>query len=225
MRSMPKRRSLARAIVVLLPLVALAAKAHDGHHPKDDVPAGKSPTAQEMPYEDPSRDYFTDLTVVNQNEESFRFYTDLLKDKVVLISFFYTSCPDFCPFMMDKLARVKDLLGPRLGQDIHLIGISVDPEQDTPGRLRAFAEPFGVGPGWDLVTGKKENVEQIAYRLGQTGEDAKAHTTLLLAGNVKKRRWVKLRPDSPEPQIAAWLRELAGDGSSSLQTTGGDGDR
>jgi protein SCO1 len=167
-----------------------------------------------VPYEDPSRSHFTDLTVVDQKGRSRHFYTDLLKDRIVLISFFYTTCPDFCPLMMDKLARVRDLLEPRLGKDIHFVSISVDPERDTPERLAAFADTFGVAEGWDLLTGKKENIDYIVYRLGQFTDDPKMHTTLLLAGNVKNRRWIKLRPDSPEPAIATWLRDLAGDGSS-----------
>ena len=213
---MSRRHFLAMWLAALLPI---GARAHDGHGGGHEGHGGKpapspGPSAQEVPYEDPSRTYFTDLPVLDQRGESRRFYTDLLKDRIVLISFFYTSCPDFCPFMMDKLARVRGLLGPRVGKDIHFVSISVDPEQDTPERLRAFARSFEITDGWDLITGKKENIDYITYRLGQYTETAESHTTLLLAGNVAARRWIKLRPDSTEPQIATWLRDLSGDGSS-----------
>jgi protein SCO1 len=202
-----------RLLAVLLALAASTALAHEGHESHGAGAADPSPLAREIAIEDPARAYFTDNAVVNQDHQRLRFYTDLLEDKVVLLSFFYTSCPDFCPLMMDKLARVRELLEPQERAAIRFVSISVDPEQDTPARLRAFAERFEVGPGWDLVSGEQASLDEITSRLGQYTDDAQSHTTLLLAGNVPGQRWMKLRPDTAEPLIAAWLRELAGTGA------------
>ena len=199
-----------RLCALLLALTASTAFAHEGHESHGAGSVEQSPPAREIAIEDPAQSYFTNYPVVNQDDRTLRFYSDLLEGKVVLLSFFYTSCPDFCPLMMDKLARVRDLLEPEERDVIRFVSISVDPEQDTPARLRAFAERFEVGPGWDLISGAPASLDEITTRLGQYADDKQAHTTLLLAGNVPQRRWMKLRPDTPEPLIAAWLRELAG---------------
>lgn len=91
----------------------------------------------------------------------------LLRGKVVLVTFIYTWCPDVCPLLTDKLARVKDDLGASFGKDIAFVSITFDPERDTPEVLRAYAEAFDADPaGWFFLTGEVEAVREVAARYG-----------------------------------------------------------
>ena len=61
--------------------------------------------------------------------------------KVVVLTFGYTSCPDICPTVLAELAQVRERLG-RAAKRVQVVYVSVDPERDTPARLRAYTEQF-----------------------------------------------------------------------------------
>jgi protein SCO1/2 len=82
-----------------------------------------------------------------------RFYDDLLRDKMVVISFMYTNCTATCPITTHNLVQVQHLLGARVGRDIFMYSITITPEQDTPEVLREYARHHGVGPGWSSCSG------------------------------------------------------------------------
>ena len=77
-------------------------------------------------------DYFPNVELITQDGESTRFFDDLIKDKVVLINFIYTSCVDTCPMETAQLVQVQKVLGERLGNDVFFYSITIDPEHDTP---------------------------------------------------------------------------------------------
>jgi cytochrome oxidase Cu insertion factor (SCO1/SenC/PrrC family) len=162
-----------------------------------------------------ARRYFTDLPVVTSNGKEQRFFTDILKDRVVLISLFYTQCSEACPLTTNKVAQVQDLLGEALGRDFFLVSISLDPKTDTPAVIKKYAAKFGAREGWIFLTGKVANLKQITYRLGHTSPNIEAHNTRFILGNVGQEHWVKLRPDLPAEHIATRLRmmhQIAGPG-------------
>ena len=161
--------------------------------------------------EDRSRSYFTDAPLLTQEGKTVRFYSDVLKDRVVVISFFFTRCQTACPLLTQKLLQVKRELGERFGKEVQFLSISVDPAFDTPQQLKKFAHRHQAETeGWTFLTGSKEDVDQVLGRLGQTVGEIEDHTTLFIAGNVRSRHWTRLRPDAPAVAIAERLRELAG---------------
>src|SRR5213593_551358 len=84
-------------------------------------------------------EYFPNVVFRTQDGARVRFYDDLIKGKVVLINFFFTSCTSICPRTTDNLAKVEEALGDRLGRDVRMISITVDPTTDTPDVLRKYA--------------------------------------------------------------------------------------
>jgi protein SCO1/2 len=115
--------------------------------------------------------WFTNVEVQTQDGRTLRFYDDVLKGKIVLINFFFTDCDAICPLMTENLARVQELLGDRVGKDIFMVSISLQPEHDTPEVLAAYAKTYGVGPGWLFLTGKKTDIELLRHRLGFVDSD------------------------------------------------------
>jgi protein SCO1/2 len=114
--------------------------------------------------------YFPDVPVVLEDGTTVRF-PDLLKGKLVVISFFYTNCPDLCPLTTARLARIKDELGDAVGRDVFFLSLSVDPAHDTPELVKAYAEAFDAGPGWHFVTGRPEDMTAITYKLGDRSQE------------------------------------------------------
>src|SRR5215475_5158160 len=84
------------------------------------------------------KDYVPNVPVVAHDGRVLKFYDDLIKDKIVVLSFIYTSCKDICPLATSRLGEAREKLGDRLGRDIFFYSISIDPEHDTPERLKQY---------------------------------------------------------------------------------------
>jgi len=135
--------------------------------------------------------YFTDVPLVTQNGDQVRFYTDLLKDKVVVINTFFGACQGICPVSSAVLSGLQSRLGDHLGKDVFLLSFSVDPENDTPAKLKAYGEQFHSKPGWLFITGKKENVQVALHKLGEKATNRDDHLALFMIGNDQTGLWKK----------------------------------
>src|SRR4051794_4465131 len=113
-----------------------------------------------------ARSYFTDTVLVDQDGVERRFYTDLVQGKTVVINVMFTTCKDSCPIMAGNFARIQEWLGPRLGKDANMLSITIDPQTDSPERLKAYAERFKARPGWYVLGGTKTNVDTVLRKLG-----------------------------------------------------------
>jgi protein SCO1/2 len=139
----------------------------------------------------PAEKYFTDVELIDQDGRKLRFYTDVLKGRVVAINTFFTTCTSICPPMNRNFEKMQEALGDRLGKDVFLVSISVDPATDTPTRLKEYGKRFHAKPGWLFLTGKKENVDWALHKLGQYVEARENHTSIFIIGNEPKGLWKK----------------------------------
>src|SRR5215831_507347 len=136
-------------------------------------------------------DYFTNLPVVTQDGKTLKFYDDVIKGKIVLVSFIYTNCPDICPLTTARIAQVAEKLGDMVGRDLFLVSLTVDPERDTPERLKSFATAFGAGPGWLFLTGKPEDIRAINAKLGDRRRTLSEHRNEVVLGNDATGEWAR----------------------------------
>ena len=139
----------------------------------------------------PAEKYFSDVELITQDGQKVRFYSDVLKNKVVVINTFFTTCKNICPPMNRNFEKIQEALGDRLGKDVFLVSITVDPETDTPTRLKEYGQRFHARPGWLFLTGKKENVDWALYKLGQYVQTKDEHNSIFIIGNEPKGLWKK----------------------------------
>jgi protein SCO1 len=148
-----------------------------------------------------------DLLVVDQNGVKRRFYSDLIKDKIVVLSFFFTSCPSFCPAMNLTLTKLQTSLGDRIGKDVFLVTVTKDPETDTPARLKAWGKGLHIKSGWTMVTGDVNAIGKIVLDFTGDGLGQDSHNTIFIIGNDKTGSWADLSgyssPDDLRRQIDA----------------------
>ncbi len=111
-------------------------------------------------------DHFPNVILTTHEGKRVRFYDDLIKGKIVAINFIYAHCEFSCPLETARLAQVRQLLDARMGKDIFFYSISIDPSHDTPAVLSEYARKFHAGSGWTFLTGKKEDIDLLANRLG-----------------------------------------------------------
>jgi protein SCO1 len=101
------------------------------------------------------------------SQDGAKVTLESLRGKVVAVAFIYASCPDVCPMLTDKMARVQDALGADFGAKVAFISITTDPEHDTPEVLKEYAEAFDADlAGWSFLTGEPAAVRDVAHRYG-----------------------------------------------------------
>jgi protein SCO1 len=154
-----------------------------------------------------SGNYFPNLPVVTQDGKTLRFYDDVIKGKVVVISFIYTNCPDICPLTTARLALVADQLGEAVGRDVFFVSMTVDPETDTPARLKSHAEAFTSNSGWLFLTGKPEDIRAINAKFGNRSPLLAEHKMEIILGNDATGDWQR---DTPFGEIASIVLNIRG---------------
>jgi len=156
--------------------------------------------------------FYPNVPLINQDGKTLNFYDDVIKGKVVTINFMFTSCGDSCPLETAKLRKVQEMLGEHAGKDVYMYSITVDPDRDTPEALKAYMKKFNVGPGWQFLTGKKQDIDLIRKRLAMYSDEEKElsdHGINFVMGNETTGQWLKRTPfDVPESLTATLLGRL-----------------
>lgn len=115
------------------------------------------------------------LMVHASDGRNARFYEDLIQGRIVMINLMSISRERTYP-ITDNLAEASRLLGPRLGHDVFMYSLSVDPN-DTPGALRAFRDRYTQSDGWTFLTAAPQVVAQIQSQLFVHGPTSPGSTT------------------------------------------------
>jgi protein SCO1/2 len=139
--------------------------------------------------------YFPNVVLTTHEGERVRFYDDLVKGKIVVVTFMFTACQGICPLTIAKLARVQDLLGERAGRDVFFYSVTLDPENDTPRVLKDYAQTVGAKRGWTFLTGRQEDIDLVRRKLGAydpdpaVDADKSQHGGVIVYGNEAIGRW------------------------------------
>ena len=172
--------------LVMLAAITVAAQTQS----EPSAPSCHSSTTQSRKPEKPKM-VIPDVKVLDQHGNKLHFYTDLIKDKTVAINFIFTNCTTICPPLAATFARLQKEMGDKIGKDVHLISISVDPVTDTPERLKAWGAKFKAGPGWTFVTGEKQEMDKLLTALGAAVSKREDHTPAMIIGNDTKGVWTR----------------------------------
>ncbi|HEX2254446.1 MAG TPA: SCO family protein [Thermoanaerobaculia bacterium] len=182
---------------------------HAAHRAMAAAPAG-APAAEPVANLD-----IPDVPVITQDGREVSFYSDLVEGRTVAMNFIFTTCTTICPPMGANFGRLQDELGERLGRDVHLISVSVDPATDTPQRLKAWSEKFGAREGWTLVTGDVGQVEHLLKALQVFTPDVADHAPVALIGDDASGVWTRAYGLAGPKKLAAIVDQVAnGDGTA-----------
>ena len=147
-------------------------------------------------------DYFPNVELTTQDGKKVRFYDDVIKGKAVAINAIFTTCKDVCPLETANLVQLRKVLGERVGRDVHLYSISIDPQRDTPEVLKEYAEKFGAD--WTFLTGRPEDIRLVMKKLAlirdrdnPTSRESH-HAAYLIVGDESAGQWTRFSAvDSP----------------------------
>jgi len=128
----------------------------------------------------------------------------------VVLNFIFTSCGSVCPLMSQVFSQFQQGLGTADRDKVHLMSISIDPEEDTPARLRDYAKKFHAGPEWQHYTGTVEAsvAAQRAFAISRGDKMTHAPVTLLRAAPGEP--WLRIDGlVTPEDLLAAYRHLIA----------------
>lgn len=130
------------------------------------------------------------ITLVRADGRAIDLKSELDDGRAVVMTFIYTACTSICPVITQTLEQLQDKLGPQLSH-VHLVSITIDPENDTPAKLREYAAKFGAGPEWQYYTGTVDETVAAQKAFNVYREDKMDHNPVV---------FVRVAPGSP------WLR-------------------
>jgi protein SCO1/2 len=153
---------------------------------------------------------FANVALLDQNGKTIRLEQDLVRDKIVVMSFIYTSCTTVCPVVSSIMGKVQKQLGSRVGSEVQLVSISIDPQRDDPKRLLDYARTFQKGPGWSWLTGSPQSINETLKGLGSFSGDFKNHQPLILVGDGNSRHWMRYYGFTDPALLSKEVEKLSG---------------
>ena len=169
-------------------------------------------------------DRFSDILMKNEQGETVRFYSDLVKDQIVIVTFFYTRCAGICAPTNENLVRLRKLLAESSCPDVRFISISLDSDYDRPEVLKAFAAHYKSEdpnseqalPRWDFVCGNYDEINAVRKEMGVydldpvIDSDRSQHAGILSFGNDRTNRWSAIASLMPAETIEQSILKIAG---------------
>lgn len=140
--------------------------------------------------------HLPDVVLQTHEGRAALFYEDLVKDRIVVLNFMYLDCEDgACPITTHNLLQVQKRLGARVGRDIFMYSITLDPARDSVAALKRHARLHGVRPGWLFLRASVQDTELLRRKLGFVSSDPKvdanksAHAAMVRFGNEPRQLW------------------------------------
>ena len=162
---------------------------------------------------------FADVALLDQDGKVVNLEKDLVSNKIVVMGFIYTRCTTGCPVLSSIMGKVQKRLGARVGTEVQLVSISIDPQRDDPERLNDYARAFQQGPGWSWLTGSPQSVDATLKGLGAYSGDFQNHSPLILVGDGNSRFWTRYYGFTDPTELARAVEKLSGERNTHAKHT------
>ncbi|QEM70173.1 SCO family protein [Geobacter sp. FeAm09] len=132
-----------------------------------------------------------DVVLVNQNGTKVRLREALKSDKPVVVDFIFGTCTTICPILSVGYANLQQKLGAN-SPNVHLVSISIDPENDTPKVMRDYLKRYRAKPGWDFLTGSRADIDKVMYAFNAYIPNKMSHYPLTLIRSPRDGKWIRI---------------------------------
>ncbi len=131
-----------------------------------------------------------EVKLVRADGKTVSLPEELNDGRPVVLNFIFTTCTTICPVMSQTFARLEKMLGADRNK-IHLVSITLDPEEDTPARLTEYAQRLQAGPEWQYYTGTVQAIKTTELAFGLLIGNKMAHTPLTLVRIAPGKPWIR----------------------------------
>jgi len=154
-----------------------------------------------IPYRTPN------VTLVREDGKSVSLASELDDGRPVVMNFIFTSCEGICPLMSQTFGSFQRSLGADAAK-VHIVSISIDPEEDTPARLRDYAKRFHAGAGWTHYTGSLAASVATQEAFGVYRGDKMSHTAVTLMRSRPGEPWRRIDGFATPDDLVQQYRSL-----------------
>lgn len=186
---------------------------HTGHEHHAEMMKTQGYLRTEVAYQVP------DVMLTNQDGGRVSLRTLLAGPRPVMLNYIYTSCTTICPVLSASFAQTQKALG-KEARDVRMVSISIDPEHDTPARLRDYAQRFEAGEGWELLTGSLADIVAVQKAFDAYRGNKASHIPLTLIRAGAGDRWIRLQGFASAGELVQEYRGLASSSASSAAGAG-----
>lgn len=205
-------RILATAILPLVTLLSAPSTADEAaEHAAHDSHAHHRQMMQAMLNQDADKEAIRipDALLTTQDKEKTRLATEIVGDRIVVMDFVYTTCTTVCPVLSAIFSQVEQELASRLGEEIVLVSLTVDPLRDTPEQLKAYSQKFGASENWLWLTSDKQTMDEVLKELGAYTPNFEDHPSMVLVGDASTGDWSRFVGFPGANQIVDKVNELS----------------
>jgi protein SCO1/2 len=132
-----------------------------------------------------------DVVLLNQDGREVRLKSYFDTEKPVMLDFIYGTCTTICPVLSVSFSYFQKKLGKDLEQ-VRIVSISIDPDNDTPELMKDYLQKYGAQPGWDALTGKRDNVVQVLRAFDSYVANKMNHYPLIILRGPGEKKWVRI---------------------------------
>lgn len=180
------RLKFAAALLAAGVLAAAPASAEDSHaHHHHAVPAAGTGVPTRHDFRVP------EVPLLAQDGSRVSASDAIPEGRPVVLAFVYTSCTAVCPLTSAALARFQSERA-AFAARVAMVSLSIDPEHDTPERLRAYAKRFDAGAQWIHYTGSTRASVRMQKAFEAYYGDKGNHRPAVYVRGAKAKRWTRL---------------------------------
>jgi protein SCO1/2 len=214
----PRSRIAALLLAMLvIPAVAASRQAIVNDKPALAHPAAGGPSAVASPSGKAAvtqRNVALDIppiTLVREDGHPVDFPRELDDGRAVMVNFIFTSCSSICPISSQTFSQFQKMLGASAAR-VHLVSVSIDPEEDTPVALRKYAQKYDAQTGWNHYTGTIEATTATQKAFGIYKGDKMNHDPVTLLRVAPGRPWVRIDGFATADELLHTYRHLLAGG-------------
>jgi len=148
-----------------------------------------------------------DVALINQDGKKIRLKTVLASGKPVIVDFIYGTCTTICPVLSACFVNLQHKLGADSGK-VHLISISIDPENDSPKVMKEYLKRYRAKPGWDFLTGSRKDIDAVMRALDAYIPNKMSHYALTLIHPQQGGSWIRLNGIMSSSEFMAEVRKV-----------------
>lgn len=197
-------RAAAGALLAVLASQPVAAALPEDPHAHHRVDASAALRRSAAEYRTP------DVALVREDGARVSLLKELDDGRPVVMNFIYTGCTTICPLSSQVFSQLQMALGAERDR-VHLVSISIDPEQDTPPRLRAYAAKFHAQKNWNHYTGSTAASIAAQRAFDVYLGDKMNHTPVTLMREAPGKPWVRLDGFATSQDLLAEYRSWHSD--------------
>ncbi len=147
---------------------------------------------QKAGYQVSHKDYIIpDVTLIDQYGARHDLPELLTDNTPVIVSYIFTTCTTICPILTATLASAYDELS-KTDPSPTIVSISIDPQEDTPDKMMAYAEKYGSHKDWHFLTGDLKSIETAQRAMDAYRGSKLNHTPLTFIKPSTTTSWLRI---------------------------------